>query len=389
MAIATSRAPRGVSRAFARTKNYHLGRLSALFGLIIVSPAAFADPAPIVYANAKTSKRIAPTQYAAAPIGSAEITGGKRTEYRYPDQPGMVYGEYGPRRLSSTAKPIAFSSSDTAIDEASARKMFGTRAQASYAEINAPHHRASAKVKSETPKLAKQKIGSPYQINGRWYVPAAEPNYDEVGIGSWYGPNFHGKPTANGEKFDQNAMTAAHTTLPIPSIARVTNLENGKSITVRINDRGPFVDNRIIDLSRRAAQQIGYEKAGKARVRVQYLGPAPAQHNAVYVTQKDVQPTDARAAIRTASGMSRRSLGAPSDAGAYRLQLGAFTDIGNAHKLKAKYGRLGETYVEAARVKGRDYFRVYMGPISNKHDAADMKDRLGRDGVNVMVLKLN
>jgi rare lipoprotein A len=113
------------------------------------------------------------------------------------------------------------------------------------------------------------KIGSPYKIKGVWYYPQLDYSYDEVGIASWYGPGFHGKATANGEVYDQDDMTAAHKTLPMPSIVRVTNLDNGRSIKVRVNDRGPFVDGRIIDLSRRGAQTLGFYGAGTARVRVE------------------------------------------------------------------------------------------------------------------------
>lgn len=125
-----------------------------------------------------------------------------------------------------------------------------------------------------------QKVGRPYTIAGRTYVPRRDDNYDQTGLASWYGPNFHGRPTANGEVFDQNLMTAAHPTLPIPSIAEVTNLENGRQVIVRINDRGPFVDDRMIDLSRGAATQLDFIGRGLARVRVRYLGPAHASASA-------------------------------------------------------------------------------------------------------------
>ncbi|MEN6544232.1 septal ring lytic transglycosylase RlpA family protein [Parvibaculum sp.] len=119
------------------------------------------------------------------------------------------------------------------------------------------------------------KIGKPYQVAGVWYYPHEDENYDSTGIGSWYGPQFHGKSTANGETFDQEALTAAHPTLPMPVLVRVTNLENGRSLVVRVNDRGPFVNGREIDLSRKAAELLGYDRKGTARVRVQYVGRAP------------------------------------------------------------------------------------------------------------------
>jgi len=120
------------------------------------------------------------------------------------------------------------------------------------------------------------KIGDPYQINGAWYYPAEDYDYAESGIASFYGgetrgTNFHGRLTANGELYDMNGLTAAHQTLPMPSVVRVTNLENGRSIVLRVNDRGPFARGRILDVSRRAAQLLGFEQQGTARVRVEIL----------------------------------------------------------------------------------------------------------------------
>ena len=118
------------------------------------------------------------------------------------------------------------------------------------------------------------KVGKAYKINGRWYHPAHDPSYDKVGVASWYGRDFHGRKTANGEIYNMNAMTAAHPTLPMPSLVEVKNLENGRKITVRVNDRGPFANDRIIDLSRAAARRLGFEQKGLARVRVRYVGVA-------------------------------------------------------------------------------------------------------------------
>ena len=104
------------------------------------------------------------------------------------------------------------------------------------------------------------KVGNPYQIMGRWYYPKEDYHYSEVGMASWYGDDFHAKRTANGEKYDMNTLTAAHRTLPLPSIVKVTNLENGRSLVVRVNDRGPYVKDRIIDLSKRSAQLFAFTK---------------------------------------------------------------------------------------------------------------------------------
>lgn len=119
------------------------------------------------------------------------------------------------------------------------------------------------------------KIGQPYRVGTTWYVPREQPGYRETGTASWYGSDFHGRATANGEIYNMHAMTAAHPTLPLPSIVRVENLKNGRSVVVRVNDRGPFVQGRIIDLSKQAADQLGFVHDGTAPVRVSLLGRAP------------------------------------------------------------------------------------------------------------------
>ena len=117
-------------------------------------------------------------------------------------------------------------------------------------------------------------VGKPYKIAGNWYSPKVDPNYKKVGTASWYGPGFHGRLTANGEIFDMNALTAAHPTMPLPSYARVTNLNNDRSVIVRVNDRGPFAHNRVIDLSKRTAQMLGFIASGTAKVRVEFMEKA-------------------------------------------------------------------------------------------------------------------
>lgn len=119
------------------------------------------------------------------------------------------------------------------------------------------------------------KIGNPYKVAGKWYVPRHDPHYDATGTASWYGDEFHGRKTANGEVFDKFALTAAHPTLPLPSYVYVTNLENGRTVLVRINDRGPYTGGRIIDLSHTAASHLDFHEKGVARVRVRYAGRAP------------------------------------------------------------------------------------------------------------------
>src|SRR5437868_7373170 len=121
------------------------------------------------------------------------------------------------------------------------------------------------------------RVGKPYSVAGRVYVPEEDPNYRAEGMASWYGDDFHGRLTANGEVFDMASLTAAHPTLPIPSYARVTNVRNGKSLIVRVNDRGPYHDNRLIDVSNKAAELLEFKANGVARVRVEYVGRAPLE----------------------------------------------------------------------------------------------------------------
>src|SRR3974390_2935371 len=124
------------------------------------------------------------------------------------------------------------------------------------------------------PNAGVYKVGQPYQIDGTWYYPHEQPDYDETGIASWYGPSFHGQHTANGEIFDATGISAAHRTLPMPVNVRVTNLENGRSLVVRVNDRGPFARGRIIDVSEHAAQLLGFYQKGTAKVRVTFVSRA-------------------------------------------------------------------------------------------------------------------
>jgi rare lipoprotein A len=148
------------------------------------------------------------------------------------------------------------------------------------------------------------RVGKPYNVNGRTYVPAENPSYRAEGIASWYGPDFHGRLTANGEVYDMHAISAAHTTMPLPSYARITNLDNGRSIIVRVNDRGPYVRNRIIDLSIGTAKALDFYGHGLARVRVEYVGRAPIEGSddaMLLATLREGSPAPAPSKVMIAS----------------------------------------------------------------------------------------
>jgi peptidoglycan lytic transglycosylase len=148
------------------------------------------------------------------------------------------------------------------------------------------------------------RVGKAYNINGRTYVPTENPNYRAEGIASWYGPDFHGRLTANGEVYDMHAISAAHTTMPLPSYARVTNLENSRSIIVRVNDRGPYVRDRLIDLSIGTAKALDFYGHGLTRVRVEYVGRAPLEGSddrMLMATLREGTPAPAPSRVMVAS----------------------------------------------------------------------------------------
>jgi rare lipoprotein A len=197
----------------------------------------------------------------------------------------------------------------------------------------------------------------PYEVNGVVYRPRAQSNYDEVGIATWYGAQYHNRQTADGELFDMDRATAAHTTLPLPCIVEVTNLDNGRRIRVRVNDRGPFVRGRILDLSREGAKELGFYAKGSARVRVRYVGPAPALGGgslqmAAYEPPKSV----ARTYVAPATDAPTPAL--PPSAGQARVQAAAFAERAHAEAAAAALGGLGEVRIEPLERSGATLWRV-------------------------------
>lgn len=238
------------------------------------------------------------------------------------------------------------------------------------------------------------KVGTPYKIAGDWYYPKENTQYDKKGIASWYGPNFQGRRTANGEIFDMNLLTAAHPTLPMPVMAEVTNLENGRSLVVRINDRGPFKKNREIDMSKRAAELLGFQKKGTAYVRVRYLRKAPLyddRGNLIsgsepdsYFLEKPSTPSDAQyvtAAPKTgvtAVDLSGNSTPRPQALMEknYYVQVGVFSRRETAQALAAKMQGLGVVDIEPVFSGGMDLFRVRIGPAASRFDAKEIADKV-------------
>lgn len=209
----------------------------------------------------------------------------------------------------------------------------------------------------------------PYQVRGRWYRPEEQPHYDEVGLASWYGDQFNGRPTATGEIFDMHALTAAHKTLPLPGLIEVTNTANGRRVVLRVNDRGPFVDGRILDLSRGAAQELGLLQAGVGEVRVRYLGraprlgggrplqmaeaPAPAPRPVAEPRQFWLQAaafSDSERALRAVETLGRSARVDDSRGGLFRVLMGPWPDANAAER--ARQAAVAYGYADALLISG-------------------------------------
>lgn len=267
---------------------------------------------------------------------------------------------------------------------------------------------------ASVPDDGNYKVGNPYEIAGTWYYPAENYTHVEEGVASWYGQDFHGKRTANGERYDMNAVTAAHPTLPLPSIVKVTNLDNGRVLEVRVNDRGPFHSKRVIDLSRRAAQLLGFYEAGTARVRVEIdaqqsidIKNAALRRNPgempmvaavprgtvmasalpppVVVTGElkpvatvPAKPAQAKAAPPAAAPKPAVAVPASGPATSLFIQAGAFSEISNAHRLEQQLKELGVGSVLVLPIVAgsKNVFRVRLGPLVDQSMADALLTRV-------------
>ena len=210
---------------------------------------------------------------------------------------------------------------------------------------------------AKRPPVAKPGYPKPYKVLGQWYQPVGDAKgFRERGTASWYGSDFHGKRTANGEIYDMDGMTAAHKTLPLGTLVRVSNLENNREVEVRINDRGPFVQGRIIDLSREAAKRIGMMGAGTARVEIAAVGQA----------------------IKPGTG---RVVPVDFSSGNVTFQVAAFIDKNNAERLKARLaGKYPNAHIVTYDRGDQVFYRVRVGQSKNLNQAADYEKMLRKDG---------
>ena len=229
------------------------------------------------------------------------------------------------------------------------------------------------------PTAAGVKIGKPYSVFGVTYVPSDDRSYDERGVASWYGPGFHALSTANGERYDQDGVTAAHKTLPMPSFVEVENLDNGRRLTVRVNDRGPFVAGRIIDLSRRSAQLLGVDRPGTARVRVRRVFPDGAVTAALAApaTVAPASPPVPIPATELAVGLEPpppvTTTAIPADAtpivpsaSTTFVQVAALADQGKAAWLKSYLAAFGNVVTETTAT---GLVRIRLGPYRDASSA--------------------
>jgi rare lipoprotein A len=221
------------------------------------------------------------------------------------------------------------------------------------------------------------KLGRPYEINGRWYEPAYDPQYSARGTASWYGEPFHGRKTANGERFDKNRLSAAHTTLPLPSLVEVTNLENGKSLVLRVNDRGPFVGDRVIDLSEAAAEELGFKHAGLAEVEVRFVRLADAAGDPPRPTEPPTRV--ARAEPRPARERPAAAV-TVADCEVWYVQAGAFRDRESARDVAAVIETFFDGPIGGHSVHEGGLSRVRVGPFTGRDAAHRALATVSRQG---------
>ena len=247
--------------------------------------------------------------------------------------------------------------------------------------LNPPANLAS--IPDAVPRLEplKQSANKPYYVLGREYVPATrlEP-YHERGIASWYGRKYNGQRTSTGEVYDMFAMTAAHPTLPLPSYARVTDVASGRSVVVRVNDRGPFLRGRVIDLSYAAAYKLGIAQRGSGVVDVDAILPGDTAHPLEAAAPKPLAPVSAPASPPVTAPVT-------ATAGGYAVQLGAFANFSNAETFLARVqNQLAQVAVEPRIRQGGGLYRVYVGPYPGRDEAHRVGERITQAfGYPVMV----
>ena len=379
--------------------------------LSVSAPAAIAQsrtPVPIIYKTPDAPQPVAPVQQRAGqaapatptvstPAVSAPMsTDRPRIEFRHPGQPSPVSTggqETEPARQYARLETPQPAPGQT-VRTPSATGGFEPRATAAAIEAQ----RQTAPAGAGADRLAAET----YSLPGTVHRPAQVASYDETGLASVYGEGFHGQPTANGEIYDETKLTAAHPSLPLPSLVQVINLDTGKEVVVRVNDRGPFQEGRMIDLSSRAAEALALTDTGSTQVRVRYLGPAsvesaPQELRWVAGTAETatrpvaefelgrlsdtVAPAPPPAASTQPPVLQPTPRPAVANSGGYYVQVGSFSQIGNAERMSRSMDASLNVKVIPARVNNADYFRVWVGPYASEAQAARVRSDMARRGV--------
>ena len=375
----------------------------AILGVVTIG-AAEGENAPIVYGETQKAQTV---QSSPQPSATVTQSGDVRTDriiFRYPGSVGPV--EAAPTEpLGLEPAPMPESRQQmAALQPSDAYQLTAPSAasrpvQSESFELDSAEVRVTSLAPSTTTATPAPRNMAPLRISKIVATEGAELN-EERGLVGMYPDGFDGKPTANGEVFKADAMTAAHPSLPLPSLVQLMNERTGQEIVVRVNDRGPFMANRIMDVSPRAAQALGIGPSTPATLRVRYLGPAPVQMK----PEAELQQVAMRPAVEPKPTLTQsrpitpatRPVQTPSPAieaaampgGSLFIQAGSFSDIGNAQRLTERLGQGLPVKIEAARVNGGDYFRVMIGPFGTKSAAESVRDRLERSGtVNGFVVK--
>lgn len=227
----------------------------------------------------------------------------------------------------------------------------------------------NSKTKMTARENGAYKIGKPYQIFGKWYYPKEDYDYKETGVASWYGKDFHAKYTANGEVYDMNTMTAAHRTLPLPSIVKVTNLNNGKTAILRVNDRGPFAKNRIIDISKKGAETLGFQLQGTTKVKVELMEEESKALKMALLGGSPEPKVVQQKIVKAGPSQSIKIAEPKPKTGKYFVQLGAFNSEDSANNLKKQLQKFGAINVIPTDIGGGKFYRVRLGPYDAKDEA--------------------
>ncbi len=304
---------------------------------------------------------------------------------------------------------IALLASAVAVAGCSSKGSYGSKGTAThnsngeslagFAGKGSPFFRGNGKIPRGGGKFH---VGKPYEVAGIWFKPKEQPGYDRKGAASWYGEAFHGRKTSNGEYFDMNMLSAAHPTLPLPSYAKVTNIATGKSVVVRINDRGPFVGTRIIDLSKRTADVLQFRSKGKANVHVQWIGNAPLNDQGTHLAmmnKKLGQGASVNSLVAAASGRADRNEDVqmanyepePTDqfrrAESQVIHIGRFASLEEAEAVRRQLSSIGPIQVYEWDTAEGPVYKVQMGPFRSAIGAKDALSAVRDEGFDAAKLE--